>query len=296
MSNSTSDRPAAAPSVRSEAARGAWARRQARVGVQQERWDAPHQARVRERQEELAAKIADQARPTPRNFWRRLTSSRSLTTLLVFTGLLALGVVPAVLALRQTNEEGIAPEVIRRIQIGLQQISDLDGEGFDLIEIVNGGELLSISSTSQGDYGPTRLHDGQFHPQFTAWRSAGLDLPLEATFRVRFRTPLQKVVIWNHPDEPQASYIREFEVLASLDDPRTNPDAMVLVGRFTAPAPRPKLVFTIETPLPVRYATIRVLSTFGAADYVSAAEVGLFAPSRDPEQIPVPRPPGPVPI
>ena len=223
--------------------------------------------------ESRAADIAAGRRPTPRNIWRAVTSSRTLTSFLIFSLLLAAGVIPAVLALRTTQEEGIEPEVVRRIQVGLQQSSNLDGEGFDLLEIVNGGELLAISSTAdpEGDHGPKRLQDGLFDPQFTAWRSAGPDFPLTAIYTVRFRTPVQKVVIWNHPDEPPASYIR-----------------------FTAAAPDLKLVFDVDTPVPVRYAMLKIYSTFGAADYVSAAEIGLFSESRDQEQAPLPRPPAPL--
>ena len=283
-------------SVARGASRGAWARRQAAVDSQQARWHDEHEAEVRAERESRAAEIASDRRPTPRNIWRALTSSRTLTSFLIFGLLLAAGIVPAVLALRTTSEEGIEPEVVRRIQVGLQQSSNLDGEGFDLLELVNGGELLAISSTAdaEGDHGPQRLQDGLFDPQFTAWRSAGLDVPLTAIYEVRFRTPVRKVIIWNHPEEPEASYIREFEVLASLEDPRTHPDALVSIGRFTAAAPELKLVFDVDTPVPIRYAMLKIYSTFGPADYISASEIGLFGESRDPEQAPLPRPPAPL--
>lgn len=281
-------------SVERGASRGAWARRQAAVDAQQDRWHDEHEAEVREGRESRAAEIAAGRRPTPRNIWRVLTSSHTLTSFLIFSFLLAAGVIPAVLALRTTQEEGIEPEVVRRIQVGLQQGSDLDGEGFDLLELVNGGEMLAITSTAEGDHGPNRLQDGLFDPQFKAWRSAGPDFPLTAIYQVRFRTPVRRVVIWNHPEEPEASYIREIEVLASLEDPRTHPDALVSIGRFTAAAPDLKLVFDVDTPVPIRYAVVRIVSTFGAADYVSAAEIGLFGESRDPEQAPLPRPPAPL--
>ena len=286
--------PPSQRSVERGATRGAWARRQSAVDAQQERWHDEHAAEVRADRKSRAAEIAAGRRPTPRNVWRFLTSSRALTSFLVFGFLLAAGVIPAVLALRTTQEEGIEPEVIRRIQVGLQQGSNLDGEGFDMLELVNGGELLAITSTAEGDHGPKRLQDGLFDPQFTAWRSAGPDFPLTAIYQVRFRTPVQKVIIWNHPDEPEASYIREFEVLASLEDPRTHPDALVSLGRFTAQAPDRKLVFDVDTPVPVRYVMLRIISTFGPADYASASEIGLFGESRDPEQAPLPRPPAPL--
>lgn len=283
-------------SVERGASRGAWARRQSAVDAQRDRWHDGHEATVRAEQQSRAAEIAASRRPTPRNFWRILTSSRTLTSFLIFGFLLAAGVIPAVLALRTTQEEGIEPEVVRRIQVGLQQSSNLDGEGFDLLEIVNGGELLAISSSADaaGDHGPKRLQDGLFDPQFMAWRSGGPDFPLTAIYEVRFRTPVRKVIIWNHPDEPEASYIREFEVLASLEDPRTHPDALVSIGRFTAAAPELKLIFDVDTPVPIRYAVLKIYSTFGAADYASAAEIGLFGESRDAEQAPVPRPPAPL--
>lgn len=281
-------------SVERGASRGAWARRQAAVDAQRSRWHDEHEAEVRAEQETRAADIAAGRRPTPRNVWRALTSSRTLTSFLIFGFLLAAGVIPAVLALRTTQEEGIEPELVRRIQVGLQQGSNLDGEGFDLLELVNGGELLSITSTAEGDHGPNRLQDGLFDPQFKAWRSAGADFPLTAIFQVRFRTPVRKVIVWNHPHEPQASYIREFEVLASLEDPRTHPDALVSIGRFRSAAPDLKLVFDVDTPVPIRYAVVRIYSTFGASAYVSAAEIGLFSENRDPEQAPLPRPPAPL--
>jgi len=281
-------------SVERGASRGAWARRQAAVDAQRSRWHDEHEAEVRAEQETRAADIAAGRRPTPRNIWRALTSSRTLTSFVIFGFLLAAGVIPAVLALRTTQEEGIEPELVRRIQVGLQQGSNLDGEGFDLLELVNGGELLSITSTAEGDHGPNRLQDGLFDPQFNAWRSAGPNFPLTAIYQVRFRTPVRKVIIWNHPQEPQASYIREFEVLASLEDPRTHPDALVSIGRFMAANPDLKLVFDVDTPVPIRYAVVRIYSTFGAAEYASAAEIGLFSEDRDPEQAPLPRPPAPL--
>ena len=281
-------------SVERGATRGAWARRQTAVDAQQGRWHSGHDAEVRADQDSRAAEIAAGRRPTPRNLWRFLTSSRMLTSVLIFGVLAAAGIFPAVLALRTTQLNGIEPEVIRRIQVGLQQGSNLDGEGFDLLELVNGGEMLAITSTAEGDHGPKRLQDGLFDPQFTAWRSAGPDYPLTAIFQVRFRTPVRKVIIWNHPDEPKASYIREFEVLASLEDPRTHPDALVSIGRFTAESPDLKLVFDVDTPVPIRYAVLRIISTFGPADYASASEIGLFGESRDSDQAPVPRPPAPL--
>ena len=160
--------PPSQRSVERGATRGAWARRQSAVDAQQERWHDEHAAEVRADRESRAAEIAAGRRPTPRNVWRVLTSSRALTSFLVFGFLLAAGVIPAVLALRTTQEEGIEPEVIRRIQVGLQQGSNLDGEGFDMLELVNGGELLAITSTAEGDHGPKRLQDGLFDPQFTA--------------------------------------------------------------------------------------------------------------------------------
>ena len=276
--------------------REAWAERQARVSAQRVRWDASHEAKVQADREIRAAGISDEGRLTPTNLRRRLLSSRGLTTMLVFGLLFAIGVIPAVLALRNTQEEGIDPAVIRRIQVGLQQQSDLDGEGFDLLELVNGGELLGITSTAVGEHGSDRLHDGLFDPNFKAWRSADQSFPIVLTFKIRFRSPLQKVIIWNHPDEPTASYIKELQVLASLDDPRTNPEAMVEIGRFKVSTPDSKVVFDVETPVTFRFATIRILSTFGQAEYVSASELGLFGPSRDPERIPMPRGSGPIPI
>ena len=266
------------------------------MDAQHVRWHDEHAAEVRADRESRAAEIAAGRRPTPRNIWRALTSSRMITSVLIFGFLLAAGIIPAALALRTTQEEGIEPEVVRRIQVGLQQSSNLDGEGFDLLEIVNGGQLLAISSTAdvEGDHGPNRIQDGLFDPQFTAWRSAGPDFPVTAIYEVRFRTPVRKVVIWNHPEEPEASYIREFEVLASLEDPRAHPDALVSIGWFRAAAPDLKLVFDVETPVPIRYAMLKIYSTFGPADYVSAAEIGLFSESRDPEQAPLPRPPAPL--
>jgi hypothetical protein len=288
------------PSPDSENDRGpsreAWAERQARVSAERGRWDISHEAKVRAEREIRAVAISQESRLTPTNIWRRLFSSRGLTTLLVFGLLLSIGVIPAGIALRTTQEEGIDPSLIRRIQVGLEQKSDLDGEGFDLLELVNGGELLGITSTAIGEHGSDRLQDGLFDPQFKAWRSADHAFPITLTFKVRFRSPVQKVIIWNHPDEPTASYIKELQVLASLDDPRTNPEAMVEIGRFKVPRPDPKIVFNVETPVTFRFAVIRILSTFGRADYVSASELALFGPSRDPEQIPVPRSSGPMPI
>ena len=292
----TSDMPPRNAGNSRRCSREAWAERQARVSAQRVRWDASHEAKVQADREIRAAGISDEARLTPTNIRRRLLSSRGLTTMLVFGLLFAIGVIPAVLALRNTQEEGIDPAVIRRIQVGLQQQSDLDGEGFDLLELVNGGELLGITSTAVGEHGSDRLQDGLFDPHFKAWRSADRSLPIVLTFKVRFRSPLQKVIIWNHPDEPTASYIKELQVLASLDDPRTNPEAMVEIGRFQVSTPDPKVVFDVETPVTFRFATIRILSTFGQAEYVSAAELGLFGPSRDPERIPMPRGSGPIPI
>ena len=201
-----------------------WAERQARVSAERLRWDASHEAKVQADRETRAAEISNSARLTPENIRRRLSSSRGLTTLLVFSLLFAIGVIPAVMALRNTQEEGIDPAVIRRIQVGLQQQSDLDGEGFDLLELVNGGELLGITSTAIGEHGSDRLQDGLFDPQFKAWRSADHAFPIVLTFKVRYRSPLQKVIIWNHPDEPTDSYIKVLQVLASLDDPRINPN------------------------------------------------------------------------
>lgn len=274
----------------------AWATHQARVSAEHNRWDSAHENAMRTQQESLAVEISQQRRLTPRNVWKRITSKRTLTSLLVFSTLIAVGIAPSILTLRNAAEEGIDPALIRRIQVGFQQQSNLDGEGFDLLEPVNGGELQSISSTAQGEHGADRIHDGLFDPQFNAWRSADHKLPLTMLFHVKFRTPIQKVVIWNHPDESSETYIKEFELLGSVEDPTTNPDAMTLLGRFTVDNPDSKVVFEVEAPTSIRFATISILSTFGTAEYVSAAELGLFGLTRDPGQIPIPRGSGPIPI
>ena len=282
--------------VKKNVAHNSWATHQAKVSAEHNRWDSAHEKVMRAQRESLAVEISQQRQLTPRNVWERITSKRTLTTLLVFSTLIMVGIGPSLLALRNAAEQGIDPALIRRIQVGFQQQSNLDGEGFDLLEPVNGGELRSVSSTAQGEHGPDRLHDGLFDPQFSAWRSAGHELPLTLTFHVRFRTPVQKVVIWNHPAEPSETYIKEFELLGSLEDPNTDPDAMTLLGRFTVDGPDLKVVFEMETPMPIRFATISIISTFGTAEYVSAAELGLFGLTRDPGQIPMPRGSGQIPI
>ena len=169
-------------------------------------------------------------------------------------------------------------------------------EGFDFIEIVNGGTAVSSGPAADDVHVLDRVHDGLFDPNFPAWRSRDARLPIVLTFTSRFRAPLVKAVIWNHPDEPSASYIRSFEIWTSLEDPSRNPDALTLAGRFTIAEPLEVARFQLAEPIVTRWVQVRILDTFGNADYVSAAEIGMFGPARDPDTIPVPRSSGPVPI
>ncbi len=249
------------------------------------------------RQEEiLADEIEARRRFTPRNILRWVTSGHTITSIVVFAFLLSIGLVPAFLTARSTAEEGIDPTVVRRVQVGLTQQVDLGDEGFDFIEIVNGGTAVSSGPAAGADHVLDRVHDGLFDPNFPAWRSGDASLPLVLTFAGRFRAPLVKAVIWNHPDEPSASYIRSFEIWTSLEDPSQNPDALTLAGRFTVAEPMDVARFEFAEPIVTRWVQVRILDTFGSADYVSAAEIGMFGPSRDPEPIPIPRSSGPVPI
>ncbi len=247
-----------------------------------------------EDEETRAIAIAESQRPTPRNLLRRTFTKRAATTASVFGLMLLAAVLAGVLQLRNAAEEGIDPNLIRRIQVATNERVDLGDEGFDLLEIINGGEVVEAGPDRDDEHVMDRLHDGLFAPEIPPWRSAGLDFPIEITFKTRFRTEFEKVVIWNHPDEPASSYIRAFEVWTSVEDQEEAPDALTLAGRFTIEAPDPLIRFEFDEPRSARWIQLRILDTFGDAGYASAAELGIFTPARSVPQPPLPKGRGPV--
>ncbi|MBM4435924.1 MAG: hypothetical protein FJ029_01550 [Actinobacteria bacterium] len=249
--------------------------------------------------QELAAalEIYEGARLTPGNVMRRLISRRFFAAVLVLGVVLTIGLLPAFFALRQTTSEGIDPNVIRRIQVGYGQVCDLAGEGCDHLEIVWGGEATASSQSTDPRHQLDRVHDGLVDQQFDGWRSGDANFPIDLTFKLRFRTPIAKIIVWNDLDEPADTYIRDFELWVAVDDPVRNPDAMTRIGRFVmGPQESPSRFELAEPTVAVTWVRIRILASQGPADYVSAAEIGAFSPARDVPGAPLPRGSGPLPI
>ena len=129
-----------------------------------------------------------------------------------------------------------------------------------------------------------RLIDGLLEAQLPGWQSGSAQFPLDIIFWSEDPFLLEKVVIWNHELDDPGSYIAEFEIYASPVDPRLGTGPLRLEGAFDSAlsaGANPHLLEDDPDRPEARWYLLRILANHGNAEYVSAAEIGLFEPAPE---------------
>ena len=238
------------------------------------------------------AQIQQDARLTPGNLFRRV-ARRSVLIGVVVTFLIVAGLGALVTAFWRTAGTEVDFSLIRRIRAGFTQSFNLGEEGFDFVEVLNEGLVRPGSQSRDPLHSLERINDGLPDAQVPAWRSGDVNLPIDLLFVSNSPRLMGKVVIWNHPGEDPSTYIKGFEVFTSPVDPDVDESGLALVGTFQAEQTTEIQRFEFDPPVPTQYTLVRVTSHYGNADYISAAEIGLFLPGARgafpilPQQFPV---------
>ncbi len=174
-------------------------------------------------------------------------------------------------------------EIIRRARVGFTQNFNLGNQGFDFAETINGGTVQVNRPSYPYPHTSARLIDGLPDHQVPSWRSATTRLPISIIFDANTDRILDRIIIWNHPEEDVNTYIKSFEIYAAS----SVESEMVLLGAFENPSDPTEHIFPLSTLKPVRQVKLVILSTHGDGEYVSAAEIGLFLPRDNRTKPPV---------
>ncbi len=171
---------------------------------------------------------------------------------------------------------GLADQL--RVKVG--DITELNGVAGD--HQFRRGETVIVPLSDW--HTSARIVDGLFEERLPGWRSGGMPTyPLEIVLWSQNEFELGKVVIWNHPLEPPESFIDEFEIYSSPVDPRVDRRQLELLGEFSSPRAIGAAVHLLDDSFPeARWYLLRINSNHGLADYLTAAEIGIFAPAPEP--------------
>ena len=134
-----------------------------------------------------------------------------------------------------------------------------------------GGRAFSPAGAREG-HGPEALVDGLIETDFPAWRSANVLFPQDVVLKLNLRTPIATIDIFNHPNEPPASYPRRVQVYTSREvDPREDPSGLKFIREADLdPAPSVRIEIPTEV---TRYVVLRLLAHGGHQEYVSIGEI-----------------------
>ena len=143
-----------------------------------------------------------------------------------------------------------------------------------------GGRAYTPGGAQEG-HDPEALVDGLVEADFPAWRSANVLFPQDVVLKLNLRTPIATIDIFNHPNEPPASYPRRVQVFTSREvDPREDPSGLKFI-READLDPAASVRIEIPTEL-TRYVVLRLLANGGYADYVSIGEIEVRSrPAND---------------
>jgi hypothetical protein len=138
-----------------------------------------------------------------------------------------------------------------------------------------GGQASSPAGSQEG-HGPKALIDGLIETDFPAWRSADVRFPQDVVLKMNLRTPIATIDIFNHPNEPPASYPRRVQVFTSRDvDPREDSSGLKFIRNAELdPAPSVRIEFPSEV---TRFVVLRLLANDGHPGYMSIGEIEVRA-------------------
>ncbi|MBI2940644.1 MAG: hypothetical protein HYY04_09425 [Chloroflexi bacterium] len=192
------------------------------------------------------------------------------------------------LFLRPRLDKPLTPEEWARLRYAASGSFETP-DGIHVTSPILDGSVVRVTSEAPG-YEAKNLINEFWMAGWPGWLSADAELPQEIVVRPRDATVVEKVLLANHPEEPEASWVKDFEVLVSNE----RPDAgWVSVGRWRLEPTAEPQRFTFEK-RPARYIMLRILSRYGDSPYTSLAEFDVFlVPARlggAPAETPTPRP------
>ena len=134
-------------------------------------------------------------------------------------------------------------------------------------------EASIVTATSQRtEHDARRLIDEYHGPSFEGWRSVDASFPQEVVVELTDRVAADKVILTNHPVEPTNSYVKDFEVLLSLESPE---GPWQSVGRWTAEQHPEVQRFPFDSML-AEFAMLRVLSNYGSQEFTSLTSFEVY--------------------
>ncbi|HEX2035324.1 MAG TPA: discoidin domain-containing protein [Chloroflexota bacterium] len=231
--------------------------------------------------EALEAAEAERRRP----WWQRLRPTRAgLQRAAIYLAVVAVIMVPMAFAVRNIASTTLTPEEIARFVVGMRGTFQTE-EGTDFLQEPFGGRFISASHPARPNHGHERLIDTFFSVPVPGWRSADATLPQEIVFALPQPMPVNKVILRPQPNEPEDTWIKEFEVLVSTEGPNGH---FTSLGRWTLDIPAARA--GVEAPegqrlqpprfefedAPARYVMLRVYSNHGSQEYTSLGEFEVY--------------------
>jgi hypothetical protein len=235
-------------------------------------------ARCVEELEALGEVEAARRRP----WWQRARPGRAgLRRAAIYAAVISVFLVPMAIAVRNVATTPLTPEEMARFLIAMRGTFQT-AEGTDFLAEPFGGRFIRASHPAQSNNGPHRLLDTWANANVPAWRSADASLPQELVFALPEELAVNKVILRPHPTEPEATWVRDFEVLVSTSGPDRG---FASVGRWTLDAEEARAGVDLEQPNPTRFefpetqarwVMLRILANNGSQDYTSLGEFEVY--------------------
>jgi hypothetical protein len=236
-------------------------------------------SRCVEEVEALQAIVAERKRP----LHQRLRPTRAgLNRAAIYVAVIAVIAVPLAFGVRSIAEATLSPEEFARIRTGLLG-SFTTVEGTNLASSLLGGTFIRASAPSQPNHEPTRLIDTWAAADVPGWRSLDATLPVELVFALASKTRVTKVILRPHPTDPEATWVKDYEILLSADSPDSG---FTSVGSGTLDVQQARaamdpsrqgepvrLEFADTT---ARYVMLRIRSNQGSREFTSLAEFEVY--------------------
>lgn len=201
---------------------------------------------------------------------------RSFTTGLIVFAVLGVLVVGAFLFFRPHLDRPLTPEELARFRYALAGSFETP-DGVNVTSPLLEGKIVSSTSEAEG-YPTTNLINEYALDGWPGWRSTNADLPQEVVIATANPAAIEKVILTNHPTEPVASYVKEFEVLVSTEGPGSG---YTSVGRWSMQPNAEPQTFTFPKTV-ANYIKLRIISRQGESAYTSLAEFNAFVVPEKP--------------
>ena len=221
--------------------------------------------------------MADRMLLTPRE--RVLQGLVSLRNTIIVTAIFVAVFGGGFFLIRDNLDIELTPEELARFRYAMSGSLTTE-EGVNATTTVLGASVVAATS-ERADHDAKRLIDEYNGPNFEGWRSLDVSFPQEIIVELTDRVIPDKVILSNHPTEPVNSYVKDFEVLLSLESPE---GPWQSIGQWTAEQ-RPEIQrFTFES-VPARFAMLRVLSNYGSREFTSLTSFELYVSIDDPMRL-----------